>query len=169
MGSTSRNEAGAVTGLGVAAFPAPAIRSNLPEVIPGPPYAGFAARWRVLGLFATSRILVAADPSSVLRTLEAELDGNTSGLAWRCISDVRSLARETCPSLKSSTREKLAKGRGVKIKDPDVHARAVATLELSAQVAELWTRIRRSGRGPQEGLSDGRRSYLRGLQDLNFF
>lgn len=133
-----RNAAGAVVGIGIAAFPAPAIRGDLLEVVPGSPFADFAARWHVLALFATGRILVAWDAANVLRVLEAELDGNPSAIAWRRIYDVRSLARETWPEIKSSTLEELAKERGVEIKDPRAHGRAMAAMETFSQIAEAW-------------------------------
>ena len=133
-----RDHGGAVTAIGVARFPAPAVRGDLLEVVPGSRYADCAARWRVLGLFATGRILVAWDAASVLRTLEAELDGNPSATAWRRIYDLRSLAAETWPEIKSSSLEELVKERGVEIKDPRAHGRAMATMELFAQVAEIW-------------------------------
>ena len=131
-------EGEAITAIGIAAFPAPAIRGDLLEVVPGSSFADFAARWRVLALFATGRILVAWDAPNVLRVLEAELDGNPSAIAWRRIYDVRSLARETWPEIESSTLEELAKERGVEIKDPRAHGRAMATMEIFSQVAEAW-------------------------------
>ena len=131
-------EGEAITAIGVAAFPAPAIRGDLLEVVPGSPWVDFAARWRVLGMFAAGRLLVAWDAASVLRVLEAELDGNPSALAWRRIYDVRSLARETWPAIKAKSLEELAEARGVEIKDPRAHGRAMATMELFSQVAEAW-------------------------------
>lgn len=135
-----RDAAGeAITAIGVAAFPAPAIRGDLLEVVPGSPYVDFAARWRVLGMFAAGRLLVAWDAASVLRVLEAELDGNPSALAWRRIYDVRSLAEQTWPAIKANSLEELAKARGVEIKDPRAHGRAMATMALFSQVAEEWS------------------------------
>ena len=131
-------EGEAITAIGVAAFPAPAIRGDLLQVVPGSPYVDFAARWRVLGLFAAGRFLVAWDAASVLRVLEAELDGNPSALAWRRIYDVRSLAKQTWLAIKANSLEALAQARGVGIKDTWAHGRAMATMELFSQVAEAW-------------------------------
>lgn len=132
------NRAGVVEAIGVATFPAPAIRGDLLPVIPGSPIADFGARWGVLGMFAAGRLLVAWDASSVLRTLERELAGNPSALAWRRIYEVRSLATQTWPELKFAGLEELAQARGVEMKDPRAHGRAMATLEIFSQIAEAW-------------------------------
>ena len=132
------NRAGVVEAIGVATFPAPAIRGDLLPVIPGSPIADFGARWGVLGMFAAGRLLVAWDAAATLRTLERELAGNPSALAWRRIYEVQSLARQTWPKLRFNTLEELAQARGVEIKDHRAHGRAMATLEIFSQIAEAW-------------------------------